>query len=464
MGAGSTGGRRTGARLAATIWGYYSGTQTPGVPPPNGSPPSLSRANDSAAGTPSPAFDYSNTYAASASASWTTAGLFTVSGGLAAHGRPFVPGQLVNCSPACGSGLVIKSVSLPPTQDTRTGQGQVGQTFTFQTFAPSGGSLPGSASSGTATAGCTSGSGGSNCINIDFTINTTAGTFGTAAAIATCGANNSAGNAPNYQSPAGKCQDNGVGEIVRAFRIGTQQNMYGNAGVFPTGSVFDDGVDFWTGAFNQSAAFTCNIVAAKTVQCVHAPTYTSGVPSGIGKWSSGSTFLSYGDMTEVSGRMQGLLGYVGGQSFPIANAGSGYSPNSTIPETLSCPTVASGWQAPTVNVTVSGGAVVNVAPATSGYGVGGVVAPGAAACTVPMTGFTGGSGASISIALAPVEGDGGIGTFNTDENTMGMFLYDNTGFPGNPLNSFFTNGQGGYFEPGLPVRPIGNFLGAAVSG
>ena len=47
---------------------------------------------------------------------------------------------------------------------------------------------------------------------------------------------------------------------------------------------------------------------------------------------------------------------------------------------------------------------------------------------------------------------------------MGDILYDNSGFPGNPLNSFFTNGQGGYFEPGLPVMPFGLFMGAAVSG
>jgi hypothetical protein len=64
----------------------------------------------------------------------------------------------------------------------------------------------------------------------------------------------------------------------------------------------------------------------------------------------------------------------------------------------------------------------------------------------------------------PLEGAGGIGTYNTDSNTMGMFLYDNSGFPGNPLNQFFTNGTGGYFEPGLPLRPFGEFQGAAVSG
>jgi hypothetical protein len=47
---------------------------------------------------------------------------------------------------------------------------------------------------------------------------------------------------------------------------------------------------------------------------------------------------------------------------------------------------------------------------------------------------------------------------------MGVLMYGNEGEVGNPLNSFFTNGQGGYFEPGVPVQPWGDFLGAAVSG
>ena len=85
-------------------------------------------------------------------------------------------------------------------------------------------------------------------------------------------------------------------------------------------------------------------------------------------------------------------------------------------------------------------------------------------CTVPLTALGAGTGGAIAtIPLAVVEGFGGIATYNTDSNTMGMFLYDNSGKPGNPLNSFFTNGQGGYFEPGLPVRPFGLFQGLAVS-
>jgi hypothetical protein len=134
------------------------------------------------------------------------------------------------------------------------------------------------------------------------------------------------------------------------------------------------------------------------------------------------------------------------------------SPNSTITETATCSPLASGAIEPTFNVTVSGGSIVNVVPATAGLGIGGT-------CTVPITGFSGGTLGSVNaIQLAPLEGDGGIGTYNTDSNTMGMFLYDNSGEPGNPFSSFFTNGQGGYFEPGLPVRPFGLFQGEAVSG
>src|SRR6202034_3098030 len=200
------------------------------------------------------------------------------------------------------------------------------------------------------------------------------------------------------------------------------------------------------------------------VQCVKGPLYTAGVFTSVGEWLSGSTFVSYGDMSIVSGRLGSLLGYVGRQSFPFT-AGSGMSPNSTITETATCSPLASGAEEPRFDVTVAGGSVVNVVPSAStsgnpptGLGIGGT-------CTVPMTGFSGGTLGSINtIQLAPPEGEGGIATYNTDSNTMGMFLYDNSGEPGNPLNAFFTNGQGGYFEPGLPVRPFGLFQGEAVSG
>jgi hypothetical protein len=389
----------------------------------------------------------------------------TITGGLTAHARPFVVGQAFACS-GCNSNLVITSLSVPPTESTATGAGEVGQTFTF-TVQNAAGQAIGGSGIGAVTAGCSGTSGtGSNCIDVAISLNVS-GTFGTAAAIDTCGANNINGNAPNYVVPNGKCQGNGIGEIVRTFRIGTNQAMYGAAAQPPTaGSVFDDGVDIDLGFFTQSSAFTCNIVAAKVVQCVKGAAYTAGVPS-LGQWSSGSTYISYGDLTIVSGRIASLLGYVGGQSFPFTR-GSGYT-NGVYPGiAATCTTIQSGGTAPRFDVTVAGGAIVDVVPsaATSGnvpagLGVG-------STCTVPLTTVTcpGGScgGAIATIPLAPSEGFGGIATYNTDSNTMGMFLYDNSGEPGNPLNSFFTNGQGGYFEPGLPLRPFGLFQGAAVSG
>ena len=44
----------------------------------------------------------------------------------------------------------------------------------------------------------------------------------------------------------------------------------------------------------------------------------------------------------------------------------------------------------------------------------------------------------------------GIGSFNTDSNMMGDLIDDIQVWPGNPLNMFFTNHFGGYYEPGLP--------------
>ena len=74
------------------------------------------------------------------------------------------------------------------------------------------------------TAGCSGTSGtGSNCIDVAIQIYTTNGTYGTAAAIATCGEDKLNGNAPPYQVPNGICQTNGVGSLVRSVRIGTQQ-------------------------------------------------------------------------------------------------------------------------------------------------------------------------------------------------------------------------------------------------
>jgi hypothetical protein len=57
-----------------------------------------------------------------------------------------------------------------------------------------------------------------------------------------------------------------------------------------------------------------------------------------------------------------------------------------------------------------------------------------------------------------------VASYNSDSNMMGDLLYDNSGLPGNPLNVFFKNNFGGYFEPGLPIVPFGIFMGVRVSG
>ena len=110
---------------------------------------------------------------------------------------------------------------------------------------------------------------------------------------------------------------------MRAFRVGTNQAMYGsNAQVATAGSVFDDGVDIANGQFVQNSAFTANIVGSHTVQIVKGPAHSSGVLTGIGKWSSGATYVSYGDLTIVSERIALIfVGYVGGLIFPFTGGG-----------------------------------------------------------------------------------------------------------------------------------------------
>jgi hypothetical protein len=347
--AGFTGGRRATSRWAAMIYGNAPGNATPATDPKVDRVKADAGANGcDAAALAAPCFDDGKSgtgtvdggpYKSSFSTATWTGNTVTISGGLGAHARPFVVGQAFFCA-GCNTGLVVTALDVPPTESTAVGAGEVGQTFHL-TVKNAAGQAVGGSGSGAVTAGCSGTSGtGSNCIDVAIAINVS-GTFGTAAAIATCGANNLNGNAPNYVVPNGKCQDNGIGEIVRTFRVGTNQAMYGSNSDNPTaGSVFDDGVDISNGQFVQNSAFTCNIVAAKVIQCVKAPSFnaTTGAFS-LGQWSSGSTYISYGDLTIVSGRLGSVLGYVGGQSFPFT-PGSGYT-NGTTTVTATCTTIQS---------------------------------------------------------------------------------------------------------------------------
>jgi hypothetical protein len=185
---GMAGGRRIGTRVGVEMAAALSAN------PSLASPPTLNRAAGlgcDGAALAAPCFDVGSTYAASATATWSGSTV-TISGGLSAHARPFVDGMALSCS-GCNSGVYIVSVSAPPTQSTVSGAGQVGNTFTFQASGAIGGS-----GSGAITGGCSGTSGtGSNCIDVDFSINT-GGSYGTTASLATCGANNLQGSPGTY--------------------------------------------------------------------------------------------------------------------------------------------------------------------------------------------------------------------------------------------------------------------------
>ncbi len=370
-------GHRAGVEIGAALSGH----------PEHGSPPTLDRTSftgcDAAAVSQgvSPCLDTGNTFAASHSATWSGS-TFTITGGLSSGSRSFVPGMGLSCS-GCNSGLVALAVSAPPTQSTVTGAGQIGQTFTVTASGAIGGG-----GSGTLTGGCSGTSGvGSNCVDFKFDINTT-GTYGTTAALNTCGVNNLEGTNTNlptagpYVFPNGTCIPTGVGALARGFRIGSYQltdiQAASTAGL---GSSYDWGMDPGVyvangpaGVVVQNEAFTCNIVAATIVQCVKGPSYSHGAFSSIGRWSSGSTYVSYGDPNNAFSFMTGIVGYPGGQSFPFT-AGSGYTTPSGVTDFVTggvCAlntTAGTTPQAPAMGFNLSGGAIINAYPTILGSSV-----------------------------------------------------------------------------------------------
>jgi hypothetical protein len=551
MGSGPFASRRVMSRWAAQQWAIIAGDPT------LASNPTLSRATGSTAcpSGPSPCFDYSNTYAAHATPT-STSGVTATFNGLAAHAIPIRVGTAVTCT-GCAAGMTVLSVDHPPTQDTRAGQGQIGSLNNGFIVTMSATAPPAVAY----TFGCSTngGTGGSQCANFVFQAGTTNGTFGTAFALATCGENNLNGSATWGANPGGICKDNGIGSLVRDFRIGSAQNMWHGLQVAifnAPGSPYDDGADAGVNGapFNQSGAFTCNIVDTLVVQCVKGNVYTAGVFVSIGKWTSGIAFASYGDAAMGTGRQGSLLGTVGGQPFPIGTPGSGQTTGLTtvrsitgtaaLTGTSSCASnvvtahvaatnLVNGFASPTpsaffltgtgtldgqyrttagtnsttlvgtgtctnaatsttgnvdygcgtgdngidpvMDLTVVGGAVVNAYPSSNvsialnggipmGIANGGVMnnSTGVASCLFTNTNGT--TPGVVTIAPAPVDGTGGVASTISDNNMMGDLLYDNTGKVGNPLNPFFTDTMGGYWEPGLPVTNFGGFLGVQVSG
>ena len=147
----------------------------------------------------------------------------------------------------------------------------------------------------------------------------------------------------------------GTGSFLRGFRIGSAQ--WTDSQSSNLGSAYDTGIDPGTaaGVISQNEAFTCNLVAAAIVQCVKGPTYANGLFSIIGQWSSRATFASYGDPNNAFSFTSGLIGYPGGQAFPVM-AGSGYSPAGNYVTGGNCTlTVAAGQtpMAPAMGFTVS---------------------------------------------------------------------------------------------------------------
>ena len=171
-------------------------------------------------------------------------------------------------------------------------------------------------------------------------------------------------------SPYGVCQTNGIGSLVRDFRIGTNQAMMAPYPAVTSGSPYDDGDEPNGGSFNQSAAFTCNIVAAKVVQCVKGAAYASGIPSSIGQWASGATFIEYGDPAIGTSRIASLQGYVGGQSFPITTPGQAKR-LAMYAGVAGTAADGSGGVMPKMDMTVgAGGTLVNAYPSTAADAMG----------------------------------------------------------------------------------------------
>ena len=432
-------GQRTGIEAAAAMSGN----------PGKGTPATLIRTTftgcDSSA-TTSPCFDVSGDYAASHSATWSGS-TFAISGGLSAGSRPFVPGMALSCS-GCNSGLVALSVSLPPSQSTGTGYGQVGQTFTITASGAIGGG-----GSGTLTGGCSGTPGtGSNCIDFGFQVNTT-GTYGTAAALSTCGVNNIVGSNTNLVTAAtylysnGRCVPTGIGALVRGFRIGSYQLMDTQvASPSGLGSAYDFGMDpgQWAGSaatggvagvILQNEAFTCNIVAATIVQCVHGPIYSNGAFSSIGEWLSSRTYAEYGDPNNAASFATGMMGTPGGQSMPFT-AGSGYTNGNYVTGGVCALNTSAGTspQAPAMGFNIAGGAIINAYPTQIGSSIFGT-------CTFPVsftftgniTGYNSGTGLA-NMAVTGLTSGTGPGTMAPGEVLSGTNMSQGAKVVSGPFN------------------------------
>jgi hypothetical protein len=248
------------------------------------------------------------------------------------------------------------------------------------------------------------------------------------------------------------------------------------------------------GTFVAGSGYTASqtFTVKSAYQVITTPSYnaTTGIltlnfataPFGanVGSQASGSNVWVQG--------LAGAGGVLMNGVWPITSTGvSGTQINVQVPTGLSttvtasassllssCGTMPGGnGKAPALDFTTNAsGVVVDVAPSAvvnalgnGNLGVGNPASPGAngGVCNFFLT-AGGGTGAMVQLLVGPTEGYPGIGTVNTDQNLMGLLLYDNSGMPGGHTNPFFTNGHGGYFEPGPPAKTFGEFQGVGVSG
>ena len=267
----------------------------------------------------------------------------------------------------------------------------------------------------------------SNCIDIAFTLGAT-----NATTLATCGTALSGGT----------CADGGLGEPVAGFRIGTASSPWSAAGLLA-----DDGFDPYANTFPTATTgqttglgFQCVLVSATVVQC-HKST---------GSWSSGTTYINYGDFATATrfGRLGGVgtsgtANYAGGGSYTVTAAGTSCTTANGVVNVSQSGETATGGSKGTIQFVISSNSVIAAFPQSPGENI-------TANGTISYP--PGCSGSTITLpSNVP-------GTQNTDLNIAGQYLYDNAA-SSTPLSTVF-----GSNEPGNPALPFGTITAVQVSG
>jgi hypothetical protein len=158
-------------------------------------------------------------------------------------------------------------------------------------------------------------------------------------------------------------------------------------------------------------------------------------------------------------------------TFPLNFTGTAKITSSSGINATFTPSVLNGGVIATGEIISIGAQTLTVKPVQNagGTGVGYAVQCATTCSNLGATSFSvgtsGGTPGTITTPpLGPLEGIGGVATFDTDNNMTGTFLYDNSGAVGNPWQHQFDLPGGGVEAPGLGVRPFGMRRGAQVSG